>query len=362
MRFVFRALAPVSAALALAVPAAAPAPGQQIRHTHGAVESLAADGPVVAYDVEGDQPGGPVCNRVYAWNLATARVIKVSGRGTCDADSSSTGAGVPHLAVAGLRIAWITNIGGNSESNDRLFAATLPKPQERKLAAVSRFGDVDCLLTGRTLGGLVGAGRVLAYNLWTTVAANPGDEGSCQTTTTSGSLRSVGPRGTTLLRAGLDTLVAADADSGRIVVAHSDGTVGLFSSAGALLQTIGVEPVKEVALSGDRLVVLTKTRRIQVYNAQTGRPGQGRLVPRVAAHLDAGGGIAAYAVGASLHAFRLTTGRDTVVATAPKGIVGVAVSTRAVVYAYNVFRRIAKPPSFRDVGTVVAIPRSRLRG
>jgi hypothetical protein len=164
------------------------------------------------------------------------------------------------------------------------------------------------------------------------------------------------------LRAGLDTLVAADADSGRIVVAHSDGTVGLFSSTGALLQTIGVEPIKEVALSGDRLVVLTKNRRIQVYNAQTGLPGQGRLVAGVAAHLDAGGGIAAYAVGASLHAFRLTTGRDTVVATAPKGIVGVAVSTRAVVYAYNVFRRVAKPPKFRDVGTVVAIPRSLLGG
>ena len=277
MRFVFRALAPVSAALALAVPAAMPAPGQQIRHTRGAVESLAADGPVVAYDVEGDQPGGPVCNRVYAWNLATARVIKVSGRGTCDADSSSTGAGVPDLAVAGSRVAWITNIGGNSESNDRLFAATLPRPKERKLAAVSRFGDVDCLLTGRTLGGLVGAGRVLAYNVWTTVVADPG---SCRTTTTSGSLRSVGPRGTTLLRAGLDTLVAADADSGRIAVAHSDGTVSLFSSTGALLQTIGVEPIKEVALSGDRLVVLTKNRRIQVYNAQTGLPGQGRLVAR----------------------------------------------------------------------------------
>jgi hypothetical protein len=356
---VFRALGPVFAALALAVPAAMPAPGQQIRHTRGAVESLAADGAVVAYDVEGDQPGGPVCNRVYAWNLATAHVIKVSGQGTCDADSSSTGAGVPHLAVAGSRVAWITNIGGNSESNDRLFAATLPRPKERKLAAVSRFGDVDCLLTGRTLGGLVGAGRVLAYNLWTTVVA---DAGSCRTTTTTGSLRSVGPHGTTLLRAGLDTLVAADADSGRIAVAHSNGTVGLFSSTGALLQTIGVEPIKEVALSGDRLVVLTKNRRIQVYNAQTGVPGQGRLVAGVAAHLDAGGGIAAYAVGASLHAFRLTTGRDTVVATAPKGIVGVAVSTRAVVYAYNVFRRIAKPPKFRDVGTVVAIPRSRLPG
>jgi hypothetical protein len=359
VRFVCRTLLPAAAALALAVPAAVPAPGQLIRHTRGFIESLAADGPVVAYDAEGDQPGGPACNRVYAWNLATGRVTRVSAGGTCDADSSSTGAGVAQLAVAGKRVAWITNIGGNSESNDRLFAATLPKPMERRLAAVSRFGNVDCILTGRTLGGLVGGGAVLAYNLWTTV---PGDPSSCETKTTSGSLRSIGARGTTLLRAGLDTLVAADADGGRIAVAHSDGTVTLFSSKGAPLQTIGVEPAKDVALSGNRLVVLTKTRRIQVYNTQTGRAELGRLVPAVAGHLAADGGIAAYAVGASLHVLRLATGRDTVVATAPKGIVGVAVSTRAVVYAYNVFRRIGKPPRFRDIGTVVAIPLSRLRG
>jgi len=321
VRFVCRTLLPAAAVVALAVPAAVPAPGQLIRHTRGFIESLAADGPIVAYDAEGDQPGGPACNRVYAWNLATGRVTRMSGRGTCDADSSSTGAGVAELAVAGKRVAWITNIGGNSESNDRLFAATLPKPRERRLAAVSRFGEVDCVLAGRTLGGLVGGGA-----------------------------------------AGLDTLVAADADGGRIAVAHADGTVTLFSSKGAPLQTIGIEPAKNVALSGNRLVVLTKTRRIQVYNTQTGRAELGRLVPAVAGHLAADGAIAAYAVGASLHVLRLATGRDTVVATAPKGIVGVAVSTRAVVYAYNVFRRIGKPPRFRDIGTVVAIPLSRLRG
>jgi len=40
-----------------------------------------------------------------------------------------------------------------------------------------------------------------------------------------------------------------------------------------------------------------------------------------------------------------------VIATAPKRIVGLAVSSRAVVYAYNLFKRTG----FRDVGNVVAI-------
>jgi hypothetical protein len=333
---------------------------QQTKKTNGFIESLASDGAVVAYDVEGDQPGGPVCNRVYAWNLANSHVTRVSGRGTCDADSTSTGSGVAQLAVAGSRIAWIVNTGGNSESNDRLYASSVGAPRERKLAAASRFGNVDCVLAGRWLGGLVGSGGILAYNVWTTVAANPGDEGSCATKVTSAALRRVGTRSTSLVKSGTDTLVAADTDGGRVAVLREDGTVALFSSSGAPLQTIGVDSPTEIALAGNRLVVLTKTRRIQVYDAGTGRPGRGRSVPRGATNLGAAGGIAAYAVGTRLHVFRLATGKDSVVATSPKRIVDVAVSKRAVAYAYNTFKQTRTPPSFRDIGTVVAIPARKI--
>ena len=87
----------------------------------------------------------------------------------------------------------------------------------------------------------------------------------------------------------------------------------------------------------------------------------GPLVPAGAQHLDAAGGIAAYAVARRLHVLRLATGVDTVVATAPKPIAGVAVSDRALAYAFNVFKRVRKPkpPSFRDIGNVAVIPMSR---
>ena len=234
-------------AVAAVVVAAPSRPAPQVKHTVGFIESLALDGSVVAYDVQGDQPHGPVCNRVYAWNIATRSVAKVSGAGTCGADDSSTGAGVFELAVAGSRIAWIANTGGLSESNDRLFTATLPRPHERKLASTLRTGDVDCVLTGRTLGGLVGSGDLLAYNIWAAAAANPGDEQSCATKITSGSLRRITAAATSPLRAGTDTLVAQDADGGRVAVLHADGTVELFSAAGKPLQTIGVDSAK-----GDR--------------------------------------------------------------------------------------------------------------
>jgi hypothetical protein len=348
-------LVAVGAGLLLATGVAAPAgPAKQTKQTRGFIESLAIDGSIVAYDVQGDQPHGPVCNRVYAWNLANSRVTRVSGRGTCNADSTSTGAGVAQLAVAGPRIAWIVNTGGNSESNDRLYASSAAASRERKLAAVRRTGDVDCVLAGRWLGGLVGSGGILDYNVWTTVAANPGDEGSCDTRVTAAALRRIATRSTSLVRSGLDTLVAADADGGRVAVLHTEGTVTLLSSSGTPLRTIGVEPAKEIALTGNRLVVLAKSRRIQVYSARTGQADAGRAVPAGAGHLEAADGVAVYAVGTKLHAFRLGSGRDTIAATAPKPLVDVAASSRAVVYAYDTFTRN------RDIGTVVAIPTGKI--
>jgi hypothetical protein len=335
---------------------ASSAPGRQVKRTAGFIESLAISGPLLAYDVQGGSLGGPACNRVYAWSLGSGRVTKMSGRGTCGADDTSTGAGVVQLAVAGSRLAWIVNTGGNTESNDRLFTAAIPRPSERRLAATTRTGNIDCVLTGKALGGLVGSGGVLAYNIWTTVAANPDDESSCATKSTAGSLRRIEARGTTLLRSGVDTLVARDADAGRIAVLHDDGTLELFSSNGTPLRTIGIVPAKEIALSGDRLVVLTKTRSIQIYSAKTGRPGAAYAVPRVAGDLEAAGAIAAYASGTKLHVLRFATRKDTVVATAPKQIVDVALSSTAVAYAYNVTQRLRRPPHFRDVGNVVVMP------
>jgi hypothetical protein len=355
----------IGAATALAVAsagAAAPTtPGKQVRQTLGFIESLAADGSIVAYDAQGGQPAAE-CNRVYGWNVASHRGGRVSGPGTCDADSSSTGAGVPELAVAGSRIAWITNIGGNTESADRLFTSSFPPRGERRVAATIRTGDVDCLLTGRTLGGLVGSGGVLAYNIWTTAAANPGDEGSCETKTTSGALRRIGASGTSLLRIGTDTLVAQDADAGRIAVLHTDGTVQIFSSSGKPRATIGIDAAKEIALTGERLVVLTKSRRIRLYSVKTGRPGASFPVPRVSGELAAAGGIVAYASGRTLHVIRLATGKDRAVATAPKNIAAVAASSRVLAYAYNLFQRLRNPPRTRDVGYVAVIPTSSVPG
>ena len=91
------------------------------KSTPGEIEALAMDGSRIAYDVSAEY-SPKRCNTVYVWNAARGTTTRVSGRQTCGADNTSTGAGVRELALAGSRVAWIVNQGGNSESGDYLYA------------------------------------------------------------------------------------------------------------------------------------------------------------------------------------------------------------------------------------------------
>src|SRR5262249_15916048 len=123
----FRLLVPLLAILVFALSAQSAAPAPRIKNTRGSIESLAMDGTRVAYAVHGEGAGGEGAGgtKVFVWNVATQGGAVVSGPKTCDADSTSTGAGVREIAVAGLRVAWLVNKGGNTESDDYLYTATL---------------------------------------------------------------------------------------------------------------------------------------------------------------------------------------------------------------------------------------------
>src|SRR5919109_2101759 len=119
-------------------------PVVRVIHTKEIIESFAIGGSRIAYDLRGSL----TCNKVLVRDLRTGKTTRVSGKQTCSADSTSTGAGVRELAVAGNRIAWIVNLGGNTESDDYLYTASLPRPNERRLAASRRLGGVDGVLAG----------------------------------------------------------------------------------------------------------------------------------------------------------------------------------------------------------------------
>ena len=311
----------------------APLPKVKTRTVPGRVEALAMDGSRIAYDIAGRYGSKTRCNTVYVWNATRNVNTRVSGRPTCGADNTSTGAGVRELALAGGRAAWIVNQGGNSESSDSLYVSDVSRPGERLIASAFRSGDVSWILTGNWLGGLVGAGSFLAVDHWATDSSG---------NVTTAKLRRIQTRLSDLAE-GSGTMTARATDGRQVAVLRADGTVGLYSTHGALLRTVSPSSAVEVALRGDFLLVLTKSGTVEVFNSHSGRKLRSWRVAAGAAHLDVASGLAAYAAGSRMHVVRLATGKSVFRArTAGARISAVQLEPAGLAYAFGRGDRPAK--------------------
>jgi hypothetical protein len=344
--------------LALAASAAGTTAVQprQVKHLQLPVSALALDGNNVAYDLSSrDATTANATNKVLVWNAATGKTTKVSGKKTAAADSSSTGAGVFQLAIAGTRVAWLVNGGGNTEGDDYLFTSSLTTPKEQKVASTTRSGDgcpgrsgSNC--AGQWLGGLVGSGELIAANRWTTDG-----NGSV----TAGELDVL--NGTKLKRiaTGANTVQASVADAGRIGVLRGDGSVALYSAAGKLLLSVNPSDAEAIALRGQDLIVGTKTQQLQLYNARTGslRRTFSTRSTKPPRNLDVQGNIAIYTTGSAgvLHALNLSSGKDSVIAERHGGVLFAHMDSAGLVYAGN------GSGTNYGKGTVVFVPMARVK-
>ena len=310
------------------------------KSTPGEIEALAMDGSRIAYDVSAEY-SPKRCNTVYVWNAARGTTTRVSGRQTCGADNTSTGAGVRELALAGSRVAWIVNQGGNSESGDYLYTTVVAHPGERVLASAYRTGDVSGVLTGNWLGGLVGAGRFLAINHWATDSHGE---------VTTASLERVAARVSDLSQ-GVATMTVRATDGRQLAVLRSDGTVGIYSTRAQLRRNVVPSSAQEVALRGDYLVVLTKGSALEVYNSHSGRRLRTWRAAG-AAQLEISNGLAAYSAGRTVHVVRLTTGKSVFSARAAAAVTAVQLEPSGLAYAF-------RGPT--NTGRLVFVPMRRLR-
>lgn len=301
----------------------------RVRHLRVQVEALAIGGNRIVYDA--GSSSGNAGNQVLVWNLRTGKTIKVSGRKTAAADTSSTGPGVFQLAIAGSRVAWLVNEGGNTEGDDYLFTSSIVKPKERRVASEVRIGDYcsgrsGSLCAGKWLGGLVGSGSLIAANRWTTDATGA---------VTAGELDVVS--GTKLRRVatGANKVQAAVADRGRVAVLRVDGNVALYSAAGKRLVTVNPPNAEAVALRGKNLVVITKTRQLELYNAHTGSLRKTFSVggTKRPSNLDVQGNIAIYTVGSGLHTVNLSSGKDRIFTQLRGGPILARIDSAGLVYA-----------------------------
>jgi hypothetical protein len=326
----------------LAGPGSGAAPQPLVKNVNGWITALAMDGSLVAYATETFAPTN--CFNVFTWNVETRGGILVSGRkgGSCGSDEPH-GQRVVRIAIAGKRLAWIRNITGNTESDDYLFTTVLPGPRERQLASATRRGDTSGgPLEGGWIGGLVGSDGVLAVNRWSTGSAG---------TVTRASLGLVEPTGLDVIARGPATVTAESAGEGRIAVARADGSAAIYSTSGTLLRTIAPSSLAAVALSPDRLVVLTKTRMLEVYDAASGALLRTASVPGGATNLDADSGIAVFSVSRTLYGVQLTTGKQVVLATGKRRIVAARIDSSGVVFAFNTVR------GSRSIGNLAFLPR-----
>jgi hypothetical protein len=330
-----RARTIVLIALAVAVTAApVPAVGKghpsRVKTTRRSIESIGMDGPIVAYDLHA---AGTGCNEVFTWNLDTNGGRIVSGDGTCDADSSSTGSGVTELAVAGRRVAWIVNTGGNTEGDDDLYSSSLPRPKEKHLLSAMRTGDVDRRLDGDWIQGLGGDGDLLAVSTFTT-------QGSA---VTREALRVVGPTSVRRIARGRGTTTSSAVGAGRIAVVRDDGKVALCAASGSLLHLYPTQLARDAALTQHTLVVLS-AKGLQVFGTGPGGPLLHTWhAPGDAISLGAEGDVAVYSrycqaadtCGREVDAVRLSTGKTVRLARTPHDVVGLQIEAPGVVYAYD---------------------------
>lgn len=326
----------------------------KVTHLQQPVVALAVDGDRVAYNLGArNAPNPRAVSKVLVWNVGTGKTIKVSGKKTASADVTSTGMGVFQLAIAGSRVAWLVNEGGNLESDDYLFTSSLTHPKERQVASALRSGD-GCLgrgaagCAGPWLGGLVGSGNEIALNRWTT---------DSQGEMTSGGLYALEGTQTKSIATGVNTVSAVSADGGREAVLRSDGSVAVYSKSGSVLAAVNPPNAEAVALSGKNLVVLSKGRTLEVYDAHTGLlqktlSTHGKGGPE---NLDVQGNVATYTSNSSVRAVNLSSGKDRVVGTLGNRIALARIGTAGLAYAANGTRA-----SFGK-STLVFVPLARVK-
>lgn len=327
----FAGLALVSAGAA----GTAAAHGKQVRNLQLPVAALAMDGSRVAYDLSSrDAAQAHATNKVLVWDVRTGKTVKVSGKKTAVVDDVG-GSGVFQVAIAGSRVAWLVNEGGNVESDDYLFTSSVTKPKERQVASALRSGDgcmgretTDC--AGPWLGGLVGSGSTIALNRWTT---------DTQGQMTSAGLYDLEGTQTRQVASGAETVTAVSADAGREAVLHSDESVAVYSKSGAVLMTLPAASAQEAALSGKKLVVVTRTRQLQIYDTGTGSLEKTLSTKGRGLHnLDVQGNIAIYTTGKLLRAVNLSSGKTREIGALGNRIAFARIDSAGVAYAANLVR------------------------
>jgi hypothetical protein len=278
--------------------------------TRGSITSFALDGRRVAFAVR--EPGAS-CDEIKVWDIPWRRDIANASEDddglTCP-ERHGPG-GIVAVALGGLTAEWATNYAGYT----RVGATNTRNCVERRVGGV-REPEHD---TVRAVAG----DRALLV-----VAASRHRRGH---------LEFVDPYRLRYRAVWTDHAPRlAAADSGHVAILRRFGPqVDVYDSTGTLLRTLAVHAPRAIALRGDQLAVLTRSRRLDLYDVTTGlRREHWQLPAGTDAAIDLHYGIALFTAGRRVFALRVGDGHETVLARAP-GRVGAQIDDAGVAYRYN---------------------------
>ncbi len=276
----------------LAAGAAAASSKPRILPTTTPVTGLATNGSTVAVATAWSASH---CERVLAWNPVRASLVGLGKGGRCD--QTSTGRGIAGQAIAGTRVAWIADGGGN-QHDAVLYTASLTKPAvTHRLLLATRNIDSGA---GNWIGALQGAGSLLVYATWSVCDTGEPAFRPCPTGVTPGTVynaklwRIDGLTTRKLIASAPDGLLPVGVAAGRILVARGDGTsFELRGADGHVIQTYQPDAqALQATLGTKELVLAVRTplspplskARIQfiVYNLATGAVERTLPVPAAA--------------------------------------------------------------------------------
>jgi hypothetical protein len=313
----FLAGAALATLLLASVAAAAPgAPPKYVRKTSGPVLSLAADGDRAAFIVEGRVKE---CWSVMVWQPARRRIHRLQSAAACESNDRPNRRGLPTVALAGTRAAWLWITGGNNLETI-ISSATVARPKPVWLA----YGAADDGVAGSFVRQPAGDGSLLAFT--SEVRCHPAYEGSiCPPSREPGDIteatvwrvggngRCSSPLSSTPVRCSVvakadSELSVLAVDAGRIAVRTETG-LRLFTAAGRALRDIDVKP-QAAALSGNRLAVRTASA-VEVYDTENGDRLDQLSVPKAVRLEDLDGDILVTAWGGTVTLRRLGDGSTT---------------------------------------------------
>jgi hypothetical protein len=333
----------------------------QVIRTAGAVEGLAADAGRVAF-VLGESRGD--CDRVLVWEPARRSVVRVGSRKR-PCVGLSTGEAIPYVALAGRRIAWAWDGGGNFH-DITVNTATVGKPL-RSTTLVTRNYDAGSG-DGDFAGNLHGDGNLLVYGIWSICeSGNPDDPcppGVRAWSPYESQVRRVRETRSARIASDEGELGVLSASAGRVAVLRSDASVEVLTDTGKLVKTFPFArgELRGAVLDGRRLVVLRRSEgrhTIVAYDVLTATRVSRRIAPpgpasdhRCWPHLsqpvcrepyarlrvaDSESGIVVYMLARAIHILRIADGARTVVRPpATRGAVEAQLERSGLFYAYQV--------------------------